>query len=142
MADLSSIIWKPILNIQTVCRRHYRFSKNNVHRLCNLLQNDLEYQSSRGSPLTPLNQICLTLAYFGGGTFQHTAGLMGGVSKACSNQTIHRVTTAICQKSDDFIKMPSRAQMRQTSDAINNRLLFLSNSWDLISFYHSEHRIC
>lgn len=104
-------------------RRHFRFSKQNVRRLADLLEDQLGTDSSRGSPLSPVEQVCLTLAYYGGGTFQHTAGLMGGVSKACSHQTIHRVTTAICQKADDFINMPTRAQMRETSDAIYDRLV-------------------
>lgn len=106
-------------------RRHYRLSKRGVLQLTGLLDDDLKFGSDRGSPLTPLQQVCLTLAYVGGGTFQHTAGLIGGVSKSCANITIHRVTEAICRISPDYIKMPTRTEMRESAQFFYSRLLLI-----------------
>ena len=104
-------------------RCHYRLSKNGVRQLTGILQDDLHFASDRGSPLTPLQQVCLTLAYVGGGCYQHTAGLIGGVSKSCANRTIHRVTEAICRISPDYIKMPTRSEMRESAQFLFDRLL-------------------
>ena len=111
-------------NVHFFCfSRNYRLTKRGVLQLTDLLQADLQFGSDRGSPLTPLQQVCLTLAYVGGGTYQHTAALIGGVSKSCSNVTIHRVTESICRISQDFIKLPSRPEMRESAQFFFDRLI-------------------
>ena len=118
-------------------RRHYRLSKRGVLQLTGILDDDLKFGSDRGSPLTPLQQVCLTLAYVGGGTFQHTAGLIGGVSKSCANITIHRVTEAICRISPDYIKMPTRTEMRESAQFFYSRLLLIPfNSSTCTNYLH------
>ena len=102
-------------------RRHYRLTKRGVLQLTDLLVDHLNFSDDRGSPLTPLQQTCLTLGYLGGGTFQHTAGLIGGASKSCSNMTIARVIEAVCQISPDYISLPSRQEMRETSQFFFDR---------------------
>ena len=103
------------------CSRHYRLTKGAVLQLTELVAEDLGFASDRGSPLTPLQQTCLTLGYLGGGTFQHTAGLIGGVSKSCSNITIGKVIESICTNSPDFVSLPSRQEMRETSQFFYDR---------------------
>ena len=56
------------------------------------------------------------MTYYASGTFQRTAGFLAGVKKSCANQTIRRVTTAICQLAKETIKLPNRREMRATSD--------------------------
>ena len=58
----------------------YRFDKETVVRLTEQLPN-LERPNDRGRPLTPIQQVCITLGYFGGGQLTRIAGLCGGVSQ-------------------------------------------------------------
>jgi hypothetical protein len=113
--------------LNSSCRRHHRLTKAGVVHLTSLIEQELSFDSGRGSPLTPLQQVCVTLSYFGGGTYQHTAGLLSGVSKGCANRTIKRVTQSICLLGPDVIKMPSRAEMRQSATFFNERLFSLLN---------------
>lgn len=58
--------------------RHYRFTKEGVLRLTDLFEPYLRERDARGSPLTPVQRVCLVLSYYGGGHFQHTSGLIAG----------------------------------------------------------------
>jgi hypothetical protein len=48
----------------------YRFDKETVVRLTEQLPN-LERPNDRGRPLTPIQQVCITLGYFGGPADPH-----------------------------------------------------------------------
>lgn len=109
------------LIILSIFRRHYRFTKEGVLKLTDLIEEKLKCQDGRGSPLTPLQQICLVLSYFGGGTFQHTAGYIAGVKKTCSNTAVKRVTEAICGLAAETIQMPERRQMRESAQFFEER---------------------
>jgi len=80
------------------------------------IKDDLQFQDGRGSPLTPLQQICLALTFFSAGTFQRIAGHIAGVKKSCACITLRRVTTSICRLAPNTIQLPSRSEMRRTSD--------------------------
>jgi hypothetical protein len=97
-------------------REHFRFTKESMLRLVELLKPNLQHQSRRGLPLTPLQQTCVAMSYFASATFQRTAGLLGGVKKTCAHTTIHRVTRAICLLARDYIQPPSVQQMQESAD--------------------------
>ena len=71
-------------------RRTYRFSKENVKRIMEMLMGDLEFQTGRGCPLSPQAQVELTLAHLGGNTFQRTAGQSHNVARTAARDTIIR----------------------------------------------------
>ncbi len=97
-------------------RRNFRLSKRGILRLVDLVEEDLSRQNNRGSPLTPLQQVCLCMTFLSSGTFQRTAGVIAGASVSCANTTINRVIIAICRQAPDVIKMPTREQMRTTAN--------------------------
>ena len=49
--------------------------------LVDKIRNNLEHLNGRGSPLTPLQQTCLALTFYAGGTFQRVAGRIAGRNK-------------------------------------------------------------
>jgi hypothetical protein len=85
-------------------------------QLVELIKLNLQRQSNRGVPLTPLQQTCVAMSYFASATFQRTAGLLGGVKKTCAHNTIHRVTRAICLLARDYIQPPNVQQMQESTD--------------------------
>jgi hypothetical protein len=96
-------------------RRHFRFDTDNVRRLVDMLQPNLDIDSDRGIPLSPIQQLCLALNFYGGGHFQQIAGLCGGVSQPTAHRCIKRVTESLCQLKPQHIMMPTRQQMQETA---------------------------
>jgi hypothetical protein len=43
-----------------------------------MIGDNLQFRNQRGNPLTPLQQVCLTMTFFASGTFQRTAGFISG----------------------------------------------------------------
>jgi hypothetical protein len=65
----------PLLEICDVeFRQHFRFTKDQVGQLVGMLQHNLRHETERGNPLTPLQQLCAVLNYYGGGQFQRITG--------------------------------------------------------------------
>lgn len=81
-----------------------------------ILRPDLEYRNNRGSPLSPLLQVCITLNHYAGGHFQRISGCCGDVSTTAAHTAIHRVTNALYRRAELYITVPSVAEMEETSN--------------------------
>ena len=86
-----------------------------------LVEEKLKHETLQGSPLSPLQQVCLTLSFFSNASFQHVAGQVTGVKKSCAARTIWRVSEALCQISKDIIQFPGEAEMQADSEIIQRR---------------------
>ena len=69
-------------------------------------------------PLTASQELAIGLAFLASGSFQHIAGHVIGVSRPTANAAVNRVTKVICQRKDEFIRLPSSAEMRHLSDVV------------------------
>ena len=69
-------------------RKTYRFSKENVKRITEMLIEELVVYGR--CHLTPLGQVELTLAHFGGVKLLTTLGHLHNVSRQTSRTTINR----------------------------------------------------
>ena len=56
------------------------FSKESVERLADMLETDLIYDTRRGVPMSPVQQVCIALHHYGGNQFQRVSGVCAGVS--------------------------------------------------------------
>ena len=97
-----------------VFKRHYRFDKAGVRRIAGVL--NLERDNDRGRPLTPLQQVCLALNFYGGGHYTRVAGLCSGVSQSAAWNAIERVTNELCRIKDQVIQLPSDQEVRASAD--------------------------
>jgi len=70
-------------------KRHFRFDKHNVERLARML--DLSHRDNRGSPLTPVQTVCIALNHFAGAHFQRVSGYCGNCSQSAAWWAIDRV---------------------------------------------------
>ena len=102
-------------------KRHFRFSKDSVGRLTDLLAEDLELETNKGLPVPPLEQVCVALNHFGGGHFQRTSGWCSGVSQSTARECVVRVTDALIRRKNEFIAMPNVDQMSQTAEKMYQR---------------------
>ncbi len=102
----------------------YRFTKDNLHNIVTIIEADIKYTDGRGSPLTPLQQVCLTLSYLAHGSFQHVSGALLGTCKATAHRTVHRVLRALDAKAGQFVALPVRSEMREASNKILHKYGF------------------
>ena len=102
-------------------RKQYRFSKDGIIRLTSLIDAELAFGDERGSPLSPLQQVCLAMTYFASDTPQRSAGYIAGVKSTCANATVKRFVEAVCRLAPEVIKMPSHGQMVETADFFEDR---------------------
>lgn len=96
-------------------KKHFRFNKIKVQRIADLLEQDLKHPSNQGSPLTPVQQVCIALNHMAGGHYQRVSGVCGGVCQWTARSALVRVTNALLKLKSDYIHMPSSAQMQETS---------------------------
>ena len=102
-------------------KRHFRFNKQTVERIADMLEEDLKFDTNRGDPLSPVQQVCVALHHFGGGQFQRVTGLCGGISRNGARLALIRVTDALVKKRAEFIYMPGIEEMEETSQKIMER---------------------
>ncbi len=74
----------------------------------------LDHASNRGWPLTPKQQVCIALGFYGGGHLARIAGLCGGVSQKAAWWAVRRVTRAIKVLKLEFIPMPTDQEYAAT----------------------------
>ena len=94
----------------------FRFSKESVTRIAELIEADLILDDYRGLPLSPVQQVCCALNHYSGGHFQRTSALCGGVSQNAARLAMIRVTNALVGLREQFIFMPTSEQMEETCE--------------------------
>jgi hypothetical protein len=76
------VLWErsnPLVNFDDQeFHRNFRFTKQNLLKVVDLIKEDIAFASARGSPLTPIQQVTLTMSMFASGNFQHVAGYLAG----------------------------------------------------------------
>ena len=101
--------------------RNFRLTKDSANELANFLEDELVFRTERSRPMTPLQQLCVTLAFLANGSFIHVAGELMGVKKSCAFYNIHNTVRVLCGKIDAFITLPTANEMRNTATELFNR---------------------
>lgn len=70
----------------------------------------MKYDSDRNEGLSPLNQLLVALRFYATGTFQLVIGDLFNVNQSTICRTIHRVTKAIAQLRQTYVKFPVTAE--------------------------------
>ncbi len=91
-----------------------------MQRLTGLLEG-LDHANNRGRPLTPIQQVCIALGFYGGGHLTRIAGLCGGVSQKAAWWAVRRVTRAITVLKPEYIRMPTDRECAATAQRLLNR---------------------
>ena len=95
---------------------HFRFTKDGVRRITNMLLPFLSRQNEKGSPLSPFNQVAIALLQLSGACFQRTTGLAaGGISQNCARVTTKAVVHALFALRTEWIKFPAPADRDATA---------------------------
>ena len=67
---------------------------------------DLQHQTRRGLPLTPMQQVLIALWFYATGTFQWVIGDLFGVSAFAACSAIHKDSKAIAKHRAQFLSFP------------------------------------
>ena len=102
-------------------KRHFRLTKNSVTRLCDLLEEDLSFDTNRGMPISPIVQLCITLNHYAGGHFQRISGWCAGVSQNGARLSLQRVTDALVRRKGQFVFMPDSDTMQNTAERMQEK---------------------
>lgn len=88
-------------------RSRYRFGRESIEFLSELLRDDLERDTSRNHALSTTVQVLVALRFFASGSFLQVIGDTLGLSKSTVSRIISQVSLALAQKQGNFIKWPS-----------------------------------
>ena len=102
-------------------KRQFRFSKDSVQRLTQLLTGSLEKANNRGLPVKPEDQILITLSHLGGAHFQRTSGWSYGVCQRTAASCVERVVNSLLEIKGEFVMMPNAEEMSKTSERMYER---------------------
>ncbi|KAE8742545.1 hypothetical protein FOCC_FOCC011955 [Frankliniella occidentalis] len=95
--------------------RRFRMSRRCALIVFELIKHKLEFGSDENFSLSPVNQLLLSLRYYGTGCTQISAGDFSGVSESTSHHIIHRVSCAIAELYQQFIYFPRNEREKQES---------------------------
>ena len=87
-------------------RLRFRLKKDAVGDLVKILDKDLQHQTRRGLPLTPMQQVLIALSFYATGTSQRVIGDLFGVSVFAACTIIHKVSRAIAKEKRHFLSFP------------------------------------
>ena len=87
-------------------RLRFRLTKDSVSDLVKILDKDLQHQTRRGLPLTPMQQVLIALEFYATGTFQRVIGDLFGVSVFAACTVIHKVSRTIAKQRGQFLSFP------------------------------------
>ena len=94
-------------------RIRYRFGRDSIEFLTEILENDLQRQTKRNDALSPtLLQILTALHFFVSGSFLQPIGDTIGLPKSSVSRVVKDLSLALAQKQKKIILLPSPAELQ------------------------------
>lgn len=87
-------------------RMRFRLRKESVVDLVEFMETDLEHQTRRGLPLSPMQQVLIALRFYATGSFEKVIGDLFGVSVFAACTVIHKVARVIAKRKGHFLSFP------------------------------------
>ena len=92
-------------------RARYRFGRNSINCIINLLCGDLVRDTDRGHALEPEQQVLMALRFFATGSFLQVIGDTFGVHKSTVSRVMRAVSLALNRRFSQFIKWPTNDEV-------------------------------
>jgi hypothetical protein len=98
------------------CRARYRFGKDAIAFIVNLVHDEINPRTKRSDSLCATKQVLITLRFLATGSFlQVTGDTFAGLHKSTVSRVVRRVCLALARKLDRFVKFP---ETREAKDII------------------------
>ena len=80
--------------------KKYRFDRDGVRQIIDILQDVLQQQTERNHALTPTQQVFVALRFYATGSVLDSSATIHGVSRPTTSRVIRRVSLALCEIKD------------------------------------------
>jgi len=97
----------------------FRFRKESIHFIMELIEPDLTRHVARGVPVPILLQLLGTIRFMATGSFQSVVGELINISQPTMSRMVRRVSRVIASKSSTVVKFPTN------EDVISHQRKFL-----------------
>jgi nuclease HARBI1 len=87
-----------------------QINKSKTVFFCKQIKDDLEPETLRSQPISSMNQLLIALRFYATGSFQLVVGDTFAVDKATVCRILHRVTRAIANLRQKYVKFPDSHQ--------------------------------
>ena len=85
----------------------YRFGRESIKFLVEILKDDLHRQTRRNHALSPTLQVLVALHFFASGSFLQIIGDTVGLPKSTVSRIVTDVSKALVNKQEEFINFPT-----------------------------------
>lgn len=103
-------------------QQRYRFDKETVHDILQMIEYGLTKLTNRGQPISPMLELLITLRFLATGSFQQKDGRRRNetaVSQPTVSRILKKVTTLLSELKLRFIKIPDRMDAAATKRLAN-----------------------
>ena len=90
-------------------RARYRFGRESIQYITNLIETDLRRKTNRSHALRPIDQVLIALRFYASGNFLQVINDTVGVDKSTVSRAVHDVSQLLSAKQSMFIKWPTTA---------------------------------
>ena len=97
-------------------RSRYRFGRESINFLVNLLSNNRKRRTARSHALKPLVQVHVALRFFASGSFLEVIGDTVGLPKSSVSRIVRDISVALAGKQNQFIVWPSAAELQEIKE--------------------------
>ena len=98
------------------CRARYRFGKDAIMFIVNLVRDEISRPTNRSCSLSTTNQVLIALRFLATGSFLQVVGdTFAGLHKSTVSRVVRGVCLALSRKLDRFVAFP---QTRETKDEL------------------------
>ena len=94
-------------------RERFRFGREGINFLCDLLKEKLERSTKRSRSLSVQEQVLTALRFYASGSFLQCVGDAVGLDKSTVSRVISDVTDALVDLRGDFIKWPTSQEEKR-----------------------------
>ena len=84
-------------------RARYRFSKESIQYIRNLIEPDLRRKTNRSHASRPIDRVLIALRFYASGNFLQVIGDTVGVDKSTVSRAVHDVSQQLSAKQSMFI---------------------------------------
>lgn len=102
-------------------RSRYRFGRDSIEFLTEILEEDLQRPTKRNHALSPTLQILVALRFFASGSFLQVIGDTVGLPKSSVSRVVRDVSLALAQKQGEFILWPSPAELQEVKQGFYDK---------------------
>ena len=107
-------------------KSRFRFSKNGVRRLVDLVRPNLNLNEDnpnarRGQPFSAEQIVCSALNIMGGGHFQRVQGDCTGSVPSTAHKFLYKFVDALLPLKEQFLHVPTKAEMRQNMALVKDK---------------------